>query len=86
VLNILKAFREANAIAEEQRLPHVEYHIATGLVSPESAAGLRKTLLQHSVAVNRLVFETAADYSYEQGLTNRRMKLEEIFAPCVMED
>jgi 4,5-dihydroxyphthalate decarboxylase len=86
VLNVLKAFREANAIAEEQRLPHVEYHIATGLVSPESAAGLRKTLIQHSIAANRLVFETAADYSYEQGLTNRRMTLEEIFAPCVLED
>ena len=86
VLNVLKAFREANEIAEAQRLAHVEYHAATGLVSPESAQGLRRTLIRHSVAENRLVFETAADYSFEQGLTTRRMKLEEIFAPCVMED
>jgi 4,5-dihydroxyphthalate decarboxylase len=86
VLNVLKAFREANAIAEQQRLQHVEYHGATGLMSAESAKGLRTQLIDHSVATNRLVFETAADYSFEQGLTNRRMKLEEIFAPSVMED
>jgi hypothetical protein len=31
------------------------------------------------------VLETAAQFSFEQGLTPRLMKLEEIFAPSVME-
>ena len=31
---------------------------------------------------NRKVLETAAQYSYEQGLTPRLVKLEELFAPA----
>jgi hypothetical protein len=32
------------------------------------------------VVANRKVLESIAQYSYEQGLTPRRLKLEEIFA------
>ena len=86
VLNVLKAFRAANEIAETERLAQAEYHIATGLVGPESAEGLRRRLVEHSVAANRLVFETAARYSHEQGFTTRQIPLAEIFAPAVLED
>lgn len=82
VLNILKAFDEANAIAERERMEHAQYHVATGLVSETS---LRTPLVRHGVKANRLVLETAAQYSQEQGLTPRRVKLEELFAPSAME-
>ena len=82
VLNVLKAFERANELAEHERLEHARYHIDTGLASAE---GLRTPLVKHGVKANRPVLETAAQYSQEQGLTPRRVKLEELFAPSVLE-
>ena len=82
VLNLLKAFERANEIAERERLEHCQYHVATGLVPGE---GLRVGLVKHGVKANRLVLETAARYSHEQGLTPRQLALEELFAPSTME-
>ena len=82
VLNVLKAFERANEIAERERLEQAQYHIATGLVSAEA---LRTPLVRHGVKANRLVLETAAQYSQEQGLTPRRVRLEEIFAASALD-
>jgi 4,5-dihydroxyphthalate decarboxylase len=82
LLNLLKAFDEANAIAERERMEHAQYHVATGLVAEDA---LRTSLVRHGVKANRLVLDTAAQYSMEQSLTPRRVKLEEIFAPSVLE-
>jgi len=82
VLNVLKAFERANDIAERERLEHAQYHVATGLASADA---LRTPLVRHGVKANRLVLETAAQYSEEQGLTPRRVRLEELFAPSAMD-
>jgi 4,5-dihydroxyphthalate decarboxylase len=82
VLNILKAFERANDVAERERIEHSQYHVATGLVSVD---GLRTALVKHGVKANRQVLETAARYSHEQGLTPRRVTLEEIFAASTLE-
>lgn len=84
VLNLYKAFEEANQLADEQRREHVDYHIATGTISPEAGSALQKPVLLHGIAANRAVLETAAQYSHEQGLTPRLMKLEELFAASTM--
>jgi 4,5-dihydroxyphthalate decarboxylase len=82
VLNLLKAFERANEIAERERLEHAQYHVATGFAPEE---GLRTPLVRHGVRANRKVLETAAQYSQEQGLTPRRVKLEELFAASAIE-
>jgi 4,5-dihydroxyphthalate decarboxylase len=82
VLNVLKAFERANAIAEQERIEQARYHIDTGLVAEQA---LRTPLLKHGVKANRLVLDTAAQYSQEQGLTPRRVKLEELFAASALE-
>ncbi len=82
VLNVLKAFERASELAERERLEHARYHIDTGHAFAES---LRTPLVKHGVKANRLVLETAAQYSQEQGLTPRRVKLEELFAPSALE-
>src|SRR5438874_942467 len=69
-------------LAGRERLEHARYHIDTGLASAEA---LSTPLVRHGVKANRLVLETAAQYSQEQGLTPRRVKLEELFAPSAME-
>jgi 4,5-dihydroxyphthalate decarboxylase len=82
--NVLKAFNEANALAERQRMSHVEYHVETGLIPTEAGKALQTAIISHGVVANRHVLETIAQYSVEQGLTPRVMKLDEIFAASMM--
>jgi len=85
VLNLFKAFERANEIANRQRLEHVSYHLASGLIPRESKEALAKSIVTHGIKANRLALETAAQYSFEQGLTPRLVKLEEVFAASAME-
>jgi 4,5-dihydroxyphthalate decarboxylase len=85
VLNIYKAFEEAAAVAERERTAQAEYHVLTGALPAEAEHALRRPAIRHGIAANRLTLETAAQYSHEQGLTPRLMRLDEIFAPNVME-
>jgi 4,5-dihydroxyphthalate decarboxylase len=80
VLNILKAFNEANDIAEAERREHVAYHLETGLVPPDYRKALATRLITHGLKVNRATLETAAKYSNQQGLTPRVMPMNELFA------
>jgi 4,5-dihydroxyphthalate decarboxylase len=79
--NLLKAFVEANDIANQRRQQHVEYHLAAGLLSGDA----KTPIVRHGIKANRHVIETIAQYSLEQGLTKRLIKLDEIYAPNVME-
>jgi 4,5-dihydroxyphthalate decarboxylase len=85
VLNLYKAFEQANEVATEQRMAHVEYHLASGALAPEARAALRRPVLLHGIKANRKILETAAVYSHEQGLTPRLMKLDEVFAKSALE-
>ncbi|MCC6888763.1 MAG: hypothetical protein IT536_09535 [Hyphomicrobiales bacterium] len=84
-LNLLKAFNRANEIAERQRLEHVQYHVWTGLISPDAGKALREPVLRHGIAASRKTLEMTAVYSHEQGLTPRVMKLEEFFARSTLD-
>jgi 4,5-dihydroxyphthalate decarboxylase len=86
VLNVLKAFDEANDVAEHRRMEHIEYHRAAGLLPDATIQALRQPLLQHGIKHNRLTLETAARYSLEQGLTPRLMKLDELFAASTLDE
>ena len=85
VLNLLKAYDKANAIADAQRMEHVDYYVAVGMIPQEVAKALREPVLRHGIKANRKILETAARYSLEQGLTPRLMKLEEVFAASTMD-
>ena len=85
VLNLFKAFEKANAMADALRMEHVGYHVDSGAISQEAAKALREPVLRHGIKANRKILETAAQYSLEQGLTPRLMKLEEVFAPSAMD-
>ncbi len=86
VLNLLKAFQRANEVANEQRLEHAEYHFKAGLISKEANEALAKPMVIHGIKANRHTLEMAAQYSFEQGLTPRLVKLEEVFAANAMNE
>ena len=85
VLNVFKAFEQANRMANSQRMAHVEYHLKAGLIPPQAEAALAAPVVRHGIMANRDVLETAARYSHEQGLTPRPMKLDEVFAPATLD-
>ena len=61
----------------QRRQQHVEYHLAAGLLSGDA----KTPIVRHGIKANRQVIETIAQYSLEQGLTKRLIKLDEIYAP-----
>ncbi|MGH7887352.1 MAG: hypothetical protein ACREPG_05770 [Candidatus Binatia bacterium] len=85
ILNVFKAFERANTIANEQRMEHLDYYFETGLLSAQAKNALATPLVQYGIAANRRVLETAAQYSVEQGLTPRLIKIEEVFAASTLE-
>jgi 4,5-dihydroxyphthalate decarboxylase len=85
ILNLFKAFQKANDLAEKARKEAVEYHLETGLLPTEARKALATPLIRHGIQANRKVLETTAQWSFEQGLTPRLMKLEELFAPSTLE-
>ena len=84
ITNILKAFNRANDMANRQRVEQAEYHLETGLLPAEARKALHTPLVSHGVVANRLVLETIAQYSLEQGLTPRLTKLDDLFAASMM--
>jgi hypothetical protein len=85
ILNLLSAFNRANAIVAAHRLEHCAYWLETGLLPPGSREALSKPIAPHGIVGNRAALETAAQYSFEQGLTPRKMRLEELFSEKTME-
>ncbi|MGH6672941.1 MAG: PhnD/SsuA/transferrin family substrate-binding protein [Xanthobacteraceae bacterium] len=84
-INILKAFGEANDMAEAERREHVAYHLETGLVPAQYRKSLGSRLINFGLKANRATLELAAKYSNEQGLTQRVMTMEELFAANALE-
>jgi 4,5-dihydroxyphthalate decarboxylase len=85
LLNVLKAFKEANKLVNRQRMQHVEPWLEAGLLPEASRAALQTPLIEHGIKANRHILEAAAQYSFEQGLTQRRVELEELFAASTMD-
>lgn len=80
---VFDLFQRANMAAEASRLEQMDYHISTGLVSPDVVT---RQLLKHGVIANRQVLEAASRYSFEQHLTPRHVAIEEVFAAELMND
>jgi 4,5-dihydroxyphthalate decarboxylase len=80
VLNLVKAFQQANDIADAERMTHVEYFYDAGVLPRETRAALAKPIIRHGFQANKKVLETVAQMSHEQGLTPRVMPLNQVFA------
>jgi 4,5-dihydroxyphthalate decarboxylase len=80
VINILKAFDQANDIADAERREHVAYHLETGLVPPDYRKSMATRIIKHGLKANRATLDMAAKYSNQQSLTQRIMPMDELFA------
>ena len=85
VLNLYKAFKKANDVATQRRMAQIDEYIETGIIPRESKDKIAHPVIQHGVVANRKVLETAAQYSFEQGLTPKLAKLEDVFHKATLE-
>lgn len=83
-VSLTKAFMKAKAVGKSRleytaslfcSLPWLMLHLE------ETRAQMGEDLFPYGIEENRQELETLLEYSYEQGLVDQRLKLEELFAP-----
>lgn len=84
-LNLYHAFVAAKQEVEREAEAHLRAYIEAGLVEASVAKGLQADPKAYGVKASRTVVETIAGYVHEQGLTDRRVEVEEIFAASTLE-
>ena len=83
---LVRAFEDAKQQAYRYWADHRRSSLAWfGAEQEEERALLGADPWPYSVEENRVILETLLDYAFEQALTERRLDIEEIFAPSVTE-
>jgi len=85
-LNLYSAFLAAKEQIARCGRSYLHWYLESGLLD----AGVERTLaekdpLAYGVKASRAVLETITQYVHEQGLSERRVALEEIFAPSTLD-
>jgi 4,5-dihydroxyphthalate decarboxylase len=84
-LNLYKAFVVVRDRLAAARANDLEPWFTTGLVDEAARAALRVDPLAYGIRAARPVLETITRYLHEQGLTDRRIALDEVFAPSTLD-
>ena len=84
-LNIFSAFAKARAEVVRARDTALHRHYEPGLIGDDVRKALATDPMVYGVKSNRKVLETITQYVHEQGLAQRRVALQEIFAPSTMD-
>jgi 4,5-dihydroxyphthalate decarboxylase len=84
-LNLYAAFASARATVLRTGGIALASHFETGVLGEEVKRALAADPMAYSVKATRKVLETIADYVHVQGLAERRVRIEELFAPATMD-
>lgn len=84
-VNIYQAFMAAKAEVDRAAQKTVEDYTACGLVEPKANGMFSADPKAYGVRASRKVIETIAQFVHEQGLTDRQVKVDELFAPATLE-
>jgi len=84
-LNLYSAFAAARAEVFRRGNLMLKPYFETGLLGPDVSAALGSDPMGYGIKTNRRVLETITRYVHEQGLTSRRVGLEELFAPSTLD-
>jgi 4,5-dihydroxyphthalate decarboxylase len=84
-LNIFNAFAKARIDVLRARDTALHRHYEPGLIGDDVRKALATDPMAYGVKTNRKVLETITQYVHEQGLSTRRVGLEELFAASTLE-
>jgi 4,5-dihydroxyphthalate decarboxylase len=84
-LNLFAAFTAARNEVARRGNEYLLPFFTTGLIGGDVQRSLADDPMAYGVKAARRVLETIAQYVHEQGLTERRVGLDEIFAPSTLD-
>jgi len=84
-LNLYAGFAAARAKVLAAGMAALASHFDTGALGEEVKRAIANDPMAYGIKATRKVLETIADYVHAQGLTERRVKIEELFAPSTMD-
>lgn len=84
-LNLYHAFVAAKKEAEFETAETLRSYFETGLIDPAARQGLAADPKAYGMKASRKVVETISQYVHEQGLTDRRVPVEELFAASTLD-
>ncbi|MDF2116653.1 ABC transporter substrate-binding protein [Roseiarcaceae bacterium H3SJ34-1] len=84
-VNIYHAMMAAKADVEKSAQDTLKDYVACGLVEPAAQKMFRGDPKGYGLRNSRKVVETIAQYVHEQGLTDRQVSVEELFAPSLLD-
>ncbi len=84
-LNIFNAFAKARAEVLRARDTALHRHYEPGLIGDDVRKALATDPMAYGVKTNRKVLETVTQYVHEQGLSARRVGLDELFAASTLD-
>ena len=82
---VVEAFAAAKAVAARDAASVLDGYVRTGLVEAGVADTMGTDPMPYGVRAARPVLETVAEWVFEQGLSARRVMLEEVFAPGTLD-
>jgi 4,5-dihydroxyphthalate decarboxylase len=84
-LNIYSAFQRAKDQVRKDAQPWIDINAQVGALDRDARKALTRDVMPYGLKEARKVLETVTQYVQEQGLVNRRVALEEIFAPNTLD-
>ena len=84
-LNLYAAFNKAKDTVTQRGSEYLANYFTTGLLGDDVKRVLAQDPMAYGVTSSRKVLETIAQYQHEQGLTPRRVAIDELFAPSTMD-
>jgi 4,5-dihydroxyphthalate decarboxylase len=78
-------FQAAKAKTRADGMMALKPYLEAGVLDANARHWLNQDLMSYGVKGPRTVLETISQYVHEQGLTDRRVGLEELFAPSTMD-
>ena len=84
-MNIYHAFMNAKAEVERTAEKTLKDYVACGLVEPAAAKMMKADPKSYGLRHSRKVIETISQFVHEQGLTDRRVGVDELFAPATLD-
>ena len=84
-LNIYHAMLQAKDQVNARARELADVYLRLGLFGPDGRKALSVDPYPYGVQANRKILENITEYSHEQGLTPRKLGLEEVFAPATLD-
>jgi 4,5-dihydroxyphthalate decarboxylase len=84
-LNLYSAFVRAKEQVRKDAQPWIDINAEVGALDENARKALNRDVMPYGLNAARHVLDTVTDYVQEQGLVNRKVRLDEIFAPNTLD-